>query len=821
MLENEYRVVGPPGTGKSTYLVDQTFRRVDAWCERTGYHSGVCSDVLISSMTRAAAAEIHNRGLKIPEEQISTLHSHCMRALGRPKLCVDGKAIKQWNADSPAEFWLSGAEMKDDEKQLRLSDYRGDDLHFEYTVNRCRLTPREEWREEVVEFATAFESWKYKNTLLDFQDLISKAYEDNVDPPGNPSTILIDECQDHSKAEMRLLRRWATKVDKLIIVGDSDQCQPAGTMVDISGGSSLPIESLNPEIHRIVTYGRHESKILGVREGRNFSIASRLYTGWMYDISVGGASTKCTINHDWIAKWKKSQDDYVVYLMRRGDRWRVGHCKLWINHKSGGLHFNIRCRLEGADGGWILKTFKDRKSAAAYEQVVAIKFGMPMPCFSDDAVFDSLDPRNQALRAAICLSDHGRDPSFPFYDLRLRNEKKGARTPLVVKTCNLLPDLMLIPRRADNRKVDWFDFTISRKLEKNGVEVFSLNVDVDHNYIANGIVTHNCIFGWRGADPNAFYDGEIPDGHTKVLEQSYRVPREVHAASMEMISRVNERVPVVYHPRDDDGRVSEAYFSMRNSPYDLVKEIERHLEEPNEGKNRAKVMCLFSCAYMAQPLMAALKKAGIPFWNPYAMDRNNFNPLHASKGVTTLDRVLNFLRPNQHCYGINAKTWTWGEFNSWLELCGVDSWLKRGSKAEVKRRASVFPNQEMTIEEILVLLESQDVLDELADCELSFLMKHALDQKVNTLGYCVDIVNKLGYSGVTEKPRTIVGTVHSVKGGEAEIVYLCPDLSVAGFDCYGNSFERDALHRLYYVGMTRARHHLRLTQRSSDKAIRW
>jgi superfamily I DNA/RNA helicase len=58
-------------------------------------------------------------------------------------------------------------------------------------------------------------------------------------------------------------------------------------------------------------------------------------------------------------------------------------------------------------------------------------------------------------------------------------------------------------------------------------------------------------------------------------------------------------------------------------------------------------------------------------------------------------------------------------------------------------------------------------------------------------------------------PRVTVGTIHSVKGGEADVVYLFPDLSRAAWQQMRNSQEgMDSAVRVGYVGATRAREQL-------------
>ena len=90
-MEQEFRVVGPPGCGKTTWLSRQVAR---AW------EKG--EKVLIASLTRAAAAEVAGRELPIPRDNIGTLHAHCYRSLGRPRIAeTKAEYINDWNKSYP------------------------------------------------------------------------------------------------------------------------------------------------------------------------------------------------------------------------------------------------------------------------------------------------------------------------------------------------------------------------------------------------------------------------------------------------------------------------------------------------------------------------------------------------------------------------------------------------------------------------------------------------------------------------------------------------------------------------------------------------
>jgi len=66
----------------------------------------------------------------------------------------------------------------------------------------------------------------------------------------------------------------------------------------------------------------------------------------------------------------------------------------------------------------------------------------------------------------------------------------------------------------------------------------------------------------------------------------------------------------------------------------------------------------------------------------------------------------------------------------------------------------------------------------------------------------------------------VVGTIHSVKGGQADVVYLFPDLSQAGDAQYQRAGEpRDSVIRVFYVGATRRGKRLYICQRGTPMAF--
>jgi superfamily I DNA/RNA helicase len=86
--------------------------------------------------------------------------------------------------------------------------------------------------------------------------------------------------------------------------------------------------------------------------------------------------------------------------------------------------------------------------------------------------------------------------------------------------------------------------------------------------------------------------------------------------------------------------------------------------------------------------------------------------------------------------------------------------------------------------------------------------------------YPAEIAARRGPQALVETPQVVVGTIHSVKGGQADVVYLFPDISQAGDAQYARGgVARDSVIRLFYVGATRARERLYICQRESGMAV--
>jgi len=323
------------------------------------------------------------------------------------------------------------------------------------------------------------------------------------------------------------------------------------------------------------------------------------------------------------------------------------------------------------------------------------------------------------------------------------------------------------------------------------------------------------IYSFTGATPDAFLDPEVPADHRIILKQSYRVPRAVHAFAERLIHTVSRRQVKEYVPRDEEGAVARSLDTCRR-PEHIVADIARSLES---GKD---VMLLAACAYMLQPVIRALRSEGVPFHNPYRRSNGSWNPLHIGKPGSAASRIV-ALVGGHPASGQGYRPWTMDDVVQWAEWLAAKSVLRHSVKSKLKTMGTL---EEATIEKLNAVFES-GALDALADawdggCAalVEWWQKRLPFEVGQRVQFPVDIAKKRGPQALARKPQVIVGTIHSVKGGQADTVYVFPDLSQAGdLEYRSTGLPKDSVIRLFYVAATRARERLVICESVGDARI--
>ena len=291
------------------------------------------------------------------------------------------------------------------------------------------------------------------------------------------------------------------------------------------------------------------------------------------------------------------------------------------------------------------------------------------------------------------------------------------------------------------------------------------------------------IYEWRGGDPRIFLDHPVPAAQRRVLPQSYRVPRAVHAEAQRIIRQIPDRLDVEYRPRDEEGEVRTLETERWQIPDAWLDELE---------SRTGSVMLLASCGYLLTPALKELRSQGVPFHNPYRRKQGAWNPLGSPD-----DRRLTAARQLRAYLGHDdARGWTADALRAWMPLLRSSDVLVRGAKKWLED-LSGHPDARRFFRDPADWDRAQARRED-------WLLDRVATKEAERLRFPMACWRRGGIAALETEPRIVVGTIHSVKGGEADNVAVITALPGRWAE------EPDAPHlcRLFYVAATRARESL-------------
>ncbi|HVJ96271.1 MAG TPA: 3'-5' exonuclease, partial [Acidimicrobiia bacterium] len=108
-------------------------------------------------------------------------------------------------------------------------------------------------------------------------------------------------------------------------------------------------------------------------------------------------------------------------------------------------------------------------------------------------------------------------------------------------TANTLPFIPAASVRPGMVMVDEsgrFDVVQTVEFVQLDAPVYDLDIEATHNFVANGIVTHNSVYKFRGADFRNLirFEEEFPEAVTVVLDQNYRSTQRILEAANAVIA---------------------------------------------------------------------------------------------------------------------------------------------------------------------------------------------------------------------------------------------------------------------------------------------
>ena len=310
-------------------------------------------------------------------------------------------------------------------------------------------------------------------------------------------------------------------------------------------------------------------------------------------------------------------------------------------------------------------------------------------------------------------------------------------------------DLVFLDEAQDLSPLQW---DIAHMLDKNSKKMYAAGDD------------DQAIYRWAGADVEHFI---TLDGSSETLSQSYRVPRRVHTLAERIVSRIKNRYPKQYEPREALGNVQHI---SRLEDLDL-----------SEGK----WLILAQAGYILYPVVEMLMSYGYLFTNKghrsisakISSAVNGWEQMRKGKSITleTVKDVYSFMSTGKR--------------------------VKRGFKTMSGADDSNLFNMKQLQDEWGLMIEKD------------LIWREALDKLPDESRAYITAMLRRGEKFNAE-PRITVSTIHGSKGGESQNVVVFTDISPAADNEMSGG--NDDLHRVFYVAVTRTKETLYIVEATNN-----
>ena len=436
--------------------------------------------------------------------------------------------------------------------------------------------------EDIKRVLKALDEMSKDRDSFDFTDMIYLPAIDNGIWMFPQDYVFVDEIQDVNRCQIRMIEKCLKRdkktgkvLGRLITVGDSHQCQPAGTKILMSDGNEKNIEDIIVG-DKVVSYDRHSrGYFIGYyknhrwgaesmkKHGHNVNNASkRFYSGDLIAIKSNNKISKYTPNHKCLVRIIKNSDyKYILYLMEKDGLFRIGITPVW---SKDAVNFNAnRTKQENADKFWILKTYQNRFDAFIDEQFYSLKYSIPQMIFYYnqqkgnfsqnviDRFYDRFDKNDLKNSAINILKEFNRKYEYPFWS-KHTGCYFSKEHMFELHACNIVPNIMQMILFDENytriKKEKGCDKSIilpkymiidELKYENFSGFVYSLEIEKHEVYVADGILTHNSIYGFNAADEKSFeWFEKFPNTKVLPLSHSFRCAKNIIVEANRLVPEI-------------------------------------------------------------------------------------------------------------------------------------------------------------------------------------------------------------------------------------------------------------------------------------------
>ena len=367
---------------------------------------------------------------------------------------------------------------------------------------------------------------------------------------------------------------------------------------------------------------------------------------------------------------------------------------------------------------------------------------------------------------------------------------------------------MVIPICLKNSVVEEEIVEISKKSYKG--YVYDLDVENVHNYSANGIIVHNSIYSWRGADYRniTYLLRDFPKLKTINLEQNYRSTQTILEAANAVISK-NTKHPVLKLWTNNQKGQRVKLFRARSGLDEAGFVVDEILTLEKQKYQFQDVAVLYRTNAQSRVLEEALLHTGIPY---VLVGGVRFYDRKEVKDVLAYIRIL--VNPKDKVSQKRVEKIGMRRREKFLELqasfIDITSYTTLEIMDAILAKTEYLKLFEKESEENISRLEN---IKELRSVAAEFPVIPEFLENVALVETEQDSTGRVNLSSANREGKVTLMTLHAAKGLEFPVVFIV-GMEEGLFPHSRSLFDMDQLEeerRLAYVGMTRAKKLLYLT----------